>query len=218
MDAEQAVQQQKQECIFCHIIAGRTAAKKVYEDDKFVAILDINPANPGHMLVIPKEHYAVMPQIPDEELSQLSFVTKALSNACIKSLGARGTTIFAANGIAAGQRASHFMMHIIPRMPNDGVKMILPEHQIPSQQMDQIKVKISKVLAEIFGTKVPQKFSGISEKEKELEETRQEENLEKPEPPKSAANKSRPAEPRNSKTPALDEIAEFLAKNKLEMK
>lgn len=202
MDAEQAMQQQKQECIFCHIIAGRTAAKKVYEDDKFVAILDINPANPGHMLVIPKEHYSVMPQIPEEELSQLSFVIKSLSNACIKALGARGTTIFAANGIAAGQRASHFMMHIIPRMPNDGVKMILPEHQIPSHQMGQIKVKISKVLAEIFGTKVSQQFS-------EAEKPAWEENLEKPEPPKSTANKPQPSD---SQAPALDEIADFLAK------
>ena len=207
MDTEQAAQQQKQECIFCHIVAGRTSAKKVFEDDKFVAILDINPANPGHMLVIPKEHYSVMPQIPDEELSQLSFVIKSLSNACIKALGARGTTIFAANGIAAGQRASHFMMHIIPRMPNDGVKMILPEHQMPRQQMDQIKVKISKVLAEIFGTKVPQQFSEFSE----TEQPAWEENLEKPEPPKAAANKSKPSD---SQTPGLDDIADFLAKKR----
>jgi len=201
MDAEQAMQQQKQECIFCHIIAGRTSAKKVYEDDKFVAILDINPANPGHMLVIPKEHYTVMPQIPDEELNQLSFVIKSLSNACIKSLGARGTTIFAANGIAAGQRASHFMMHIIPRMPNDGVKMILPEHQIPSHQMSQIKVKISKVLAEIFGAKAP----ALAEEAEATAEF----DLEKPEAPRASANKTMP------KTPALDEIADFLAKKKV---
>ncbi len=207
MDAEQAMQQQKQECIFCHIIAGRTAAKKVYEDDRFVAILDINPANPGHMLVIPKEHYQVMPQIPDEELSQLSFVIKSLSNACIKALGARGTTIFAANGIAAGQRASHFMMHIIPRMPNDGVKMILPEHQIPSHQMDQIKVKLSKVLVEIFGTKAPAKFDNAPE-EAETEATAKF-DLEKPEAPRVSANKFLPD---GSKTPALDEIADFLAK------
>lgn len=211
MDPEQAMQQQKQECIFCHIIAGRTTAKKVYEDDKFVAILDINPANPGHMLVLSKEHYQVMPQIPDEELSQLSFVVKSLSNACIKALGARGTTIFGANGVAAGQRASHFMMHIIPRMPNDGVGMILPEHQIQSQQMQQLKVKISKVLADIFGTKAPANLNEASDQAEAAAEAEAtaEFDLEKPEAPKSTANKFQPA---GSKTPALDEIADFLAK------
>lgn len=196
MDTEQAIQQQKQECIFCHIIAGNVAARKVYEDERFVAILDINPANPGHVIVLPKEHYSVMPQIPDDELSHLSFVVKSLSNACLKALGARGTTIFAANGIAAGQRASHFMVHIIPRMPNDGVGMILPEHEIPSHQLDQIKVKVSKVLAEVFGTKPPAGFEEAGETEG-LE-------LEKPEAPKSSAARAA--------TPALDEIADFLAK------
>jgi len=202
MDPEQAMQQQKQECIFCHIIAGDVAARKIYEDETFVAVLDINPANPGHILVLTKEHYSVMPQIPDEELAHLSFVIKSLSNACLKSLGARGTTIFEANGVAAGQRASHFMVHIIPRQPNDNVGMILPEHQLP---FNQIKFKISKVIAEVFGTKVPSQVESESKTE-----------LEKPEAPKhSAAQETKQAAKSSSGTPALDEIAEFLAKNKL---
>lgn len=209
MDPEQAMQQQKQECIFCHIIAGDVASRKIYEDEKFVALLDINPANPGHILVLTKEHYSVMPQIPDEELAHLSFVIKSLSNACLKSLGARGTTIFEANGVAAGQRASHFMVHIIPRQPNDNVGMILPEHQLPEHQFNQIKFKISKVIAEVFGTKVPSEVESESKAE-----------LEKPEAPKHSAAQSAKQETKSSQgTPALDEIAEFLAKNKLgEMK
>lgn len=86
--------------------------------------------------------------------------------------------------------------------------MILPERQIPSQQMSQLKVKISKVLAEIFGTKAP---SGVEENF-EAPEATADFDLEMPEPPKATANKS---QSNDSKTPALDEIADFLAKKKV---
>ena len=114
MSPEELKEFQKKQCIFCQIIAGKVQSRKVYEDDKVIALLDINPANPGHILLLTKEHYSIMPQIPDDEIAHVFMAAKSLSNAMLKSIDAQGTNIIVANGIAAGQRAQHFMAHIIP--------------------------------------------------------------------------------------------------------
>ncbi|MEM4369238.1 MAG: hypothetical protein QXU88_02870, partial [Candidatus Woesearchaeota archaeon] len=65
--------------------------------------------------------------------------------------GARGTTIFAANGIAAGQRASHFMIHIIPRHPNDNVKIMLPEEELAKEELENCTQKLKAIFSQISG-------------------------------------------------------------------
>jgi len=119
MSPEELKDFQKKNCIFCHIISGKVQSKKIYEDERSLAVLDINPANPGHMLLLPKEHYTIMPQIPETDIGHLFMVVKGLSKACLKALKAEGTTIFVANGVAAGQKSPHFMIHIIPRKETD---------------------------------------------------------------------------------------------------
>ena len=96
----------QQNCIFCHIIAGRVPSKEVYSDSKVKAILDINPANPGHVLILPKEHYMILPQVPEELIGYMGMVSKAISKACIRALKVQGTNVFVANGAAAGQKAA----------------------------------------------------------------------------------------------------------------
>ncbi len=144
MSEEVSPEQVTQQCLFCNIIAGNIAAKKVYEDEKTIAILDINPASPGHVLVLSKEHYAIMPQMPDDLIGYLGQVAKSLSLVMLKSLKSEGTTFFIANGPAAGQRAQHFMLHIIPRNPNDGVGVIIPEGKLLNEQQH---AKILEALA-----------------------------------------------------------------------
>ena len=121
MSPEELRKFQKEQCIFCHIIKGEVQSRKIYEDDNCLAILDINPANPGHILLLPKEHNAIMPQIQDDILIYLAKITKDLSAICLKAFKAEGTNIFIANGLAAGQKAQHFMIHIIPRKTNDNL-------------------------------------------------------------------------------------------------
>ena len=118
---EQVAEMQKQNCLFCQIISGQVSSSKVYEDEQAIAILDINPANPGHLLVLPKEHHTIMPQMPESIVSHLFKLTKHLSQVLLKTLKAEGTNIYVANGVAAGQQAPHFMIHIIPRKANDGL-------------------------------------------------------------------------------------------------
>ena len=154
MSPEQIAELQKQNCIFCHIVAGRASAKKIYEDDRCIAILDINPANPGHVLLLPREHYAVMPQIPEDIIGHLFMVAKGISHACLRSFRAEGTNIFVANGVAAGQRAQHFMVHIIPRKENDGLDMFkLPHTQAGKEQIAQLFRVIKPFVSKALGVK-----------------------------------------------------------------
>lgn len=146
MSPEELKEFQKKQCIFCQIVAGKIQAKKVYEDEHTIAILDINPANPGHTLLLTKEHYSIMPQIPDEEIAHVFMVAKSLSNSMLRSIDSQGTNIIVANGIAAGQRAQHFMAHIIPRKENDGINFVLPQKTIEQGEIEQIGSKITAAL------------------------------------------------------------------------
>ena len=119
--------------------------------------MDINPASIGHLLLLPKEHYTIMPQMPEDELSHIFMVAKSLSNAILKSLAARGTNIIVANGPAAGQKAQHFMMHIIPRKDEDGIQFNLPQRKIPEKELKMIREKLSAKMAELLGAKKAKK-------------------------------------------------------------
>jgi len=121
MSPEQIAELQKQNCIFCKIIKGEIPSKKVYEDEKCVGILDINPASEGHVLILPKEHFQILPQIPEDLINHLFVVSKEISHSVLQAFGAKGTNIFVANGAVAGQRAPHFMVHVFQRTEGDGI-------------------------------------------------------------------------------------------------
>jgi histidine triad (HIT) family protein len=123
-EQQKAIEQQKEQCIFCQIIAGKMETKKVYEDKLLIGILDINPASKGHVLLMPKEHYPIMPLIPEETFRQLVDKTKDIDRCVKDAMLCKETTIFIANGAAAGQQSSHFMLHIIPREKGDGLDML----------------------------------------------------------------------------------------------
>ena len=147
MSPEELKEFQKKQCIFCQIIGGKVQSKKVYDDETVIAVLDVNPANPGHILIMPKEHYSIMPQIPEEGL--YLFRTHLLSNTSLRALEVQGSNIIVANGVVAGQRAQHFMVHLIPRKENDNLNFQVPQKTISEQELQ----KIRKTLADSLGTK-----------------------------------------------------------------
>lgn len=114
-------QNPQENCIFCKIVEGEIPSKKVLEDDDFLAILDINPALPGHTLILPKNHYFVTQQMPADEGGKLGVMIKKVSQKLLKSLDVTGTSVYIANGGAAGQKVPHAMAHVIPRKKDDGV-------------------------------------------------------------------------------------------------
>lgn len=156
---------QKQQCIFCHIVQGKIPAKKVYEDEHCIAILDINPAYPGHILLLPKEHYPLLPTLPDQMVTHLINTAKRLSHVLLKTMQVNGTTIMIQNGSAAGQRAQHLMIHIIPRKDNDGVTITLPKKRIPLEKRKEI-LEFLKT-----GKKPDELIEKVSVKAKEAEKT-----------------------------------------------
>lgn len=130
---EEMLAEQKKNCIFCQIIKGDVPSKKVYEDDLMIAILDINPAKKGHLLIMTKEHYPIMPLIPPETFKHMFFTASELTKAVTKGALAEYTTTFIANGGVAGQQSPHFLFHIIPRDHNDN----LTKFNIPQNNKDQ---------------------------------------------------------------------------------
>lgn len=172
MSPEELKEFQKQQCIFCQIIAGKVPSKKVYEDDQCLAVMDINPAAPGHLLLMPKEHYAIMPQIPDEVIGHLFAVTKHLSQSMLRKLRVEGTSVFVANGMAAGQRSQHFMVHIIPRKEEDGL-LDVPEHLVELGLRESLAVKIENRMNQLMGIKKIRQKTLAEEKETEKKAERQ---------------------------------------------
>lgn len=151
MTPEEMREFQKKQCIFCHIIEGKIPSKKVYEDDKIIAILDINPATPGHVLVMPKEHYMIMPQMAEEDIKHIYITAKVISQAQLRGLSVEGTNVFIANGYVAGQKAQHFMLHVIPRLQNDGLNFNLKESTMPRETLEKYRMALGKRLSDLMG-------------------------------------------------------------------
>ena len=109
-------------CIFCKIVQKKAPASIVYEDKKVMAFMSIQPINVGHTLVIPKNHYENIYEIPEEEIAQLYKGVKKITKAVQTSLNAEGIRIIQNNGKAAGQVIFHMHVHIIPMYHNSSWK------------------------------------------------------------------------------------------------
>ena len=140
-----------QQCIFCQIIEGKVASKKVYEDDVCTAILDINPANPGHVILLPKKHHAILPLVPDQDTAHLAVIAKRISKVLLSVLKANGTNVFVANGSVAGQRAPHVIIHIIPRKDKDGITVFdLPRNELNEEDSENLRVLVEAKMKELI--------------------------------------------------------------------
>jgi histidine triad (HIT) family protein len=112
-------------CPFCRIAAGKAAASIIYEDATLLAFMDLNPASIGHTLLVPREHWENLYEVPENVLSDLFSVVKRVSAAVKKTVGAEGISILQLNGRAAGQMVMHFHVHVIPRFREDAISKAL---------------------------------------------------------------------------------------------
>ena len=110
-------------CIFCKIAAGEIPSATLYEDADFRVIMDISPASKGHALILPKEHYANLYELPDELAAKVLVLAKNMITKLKDIVGCDGYNVLQNNGIAAGQTVFHFHMHLIPRYENDDVNI-----------------------------------------------------------------------------------------------
>jgi histidine triad (HIT) family protein len=128
-------------CIFCQIIAGKIPSYKIYEDDKTIAFLDIKPVNPGHVLVIPKNHVSNLEKINEDDLKALILVVKKIGQLLQDKLNCPAYNVILNNGEIAGQEISHLHFHLIPRFKGDGLKHF-PHKEYTLGEVDEIVKKL----------------------------------------------------------------------------
>lgn len=111
------------DCIFCSIVAGDGPAEILDSDEHTVAFMDINPATPGHALVIPRRHSKDLMEIADEDHRHVSSAAQRLARRISETLGADGMNLLNACGVVAWQTVFHFHVHVIPRYEDDPLKL-----------------------------------------------------------------------------------------------
>ena len=125
-------------CIFCKIANGEIPSRTLYEDEKFRVIMDLGPATKGHSLILPKDHYANLYEIPEDLAADAAKLAKKLAIRMTEKLGADGFNIVQNNNEAAGQTVPHYHVHLIPRYQNDGQHILWKPGQMPAEEMDEI--------------------------------------------------------------------------------
>ena len=202
MTPQEVLELQKKNCIFCKIINKEIPSHEIYSDEKVVVILDINPGSEGHCLILPKDHYQILPQIPEPLIGHLFSVAKKTSRSLLKALGVKGTSVFVANGAVAGQKAPHFMLHVIPRKQGDMLFQI-PKNSADETELESVKTKLSSYLE---GKSLTDEVPQIEHKEEETkEEINEEDKTEKKEDIKEE-NKKEEITEELKKEPSKDNV------------
>jgi histidine triad (HIT) family protein len=109
--------------IFSKIIAGEIPCHRVYDDDKVLAFLDINPLSRGHVLVIPKEPAETLDKLSDDSAAAIGRVLPRLARAVMAATGARHYNVLQNNGAPAHQAVFHVHFHIIPKYDDSGLEI-----------------------------------------------------------------------------------------------
>ena len=130
------------DCIFCEIANGEIPSKTIYEDENFRVILDLGPATKGHALILPKEHYANLFELPEETAAAAMKVAKKLSAQMVENLGADGLNLVQNNGEVAGQTVKHFHLHLIPRYKDDGQNILWKPGEVSQDELEMIRKQI----------------------------------------------------------------------------
>jgi len=135
------------DCLFCQIIAGEVNSYKVYEDEFSLAILDIFPISPGHVLVMPKKHCRTLDKMDETEAVNV-FRTVVKINKVLAGLTPNnaGFNILQNNGKGAGQEIEHVHFHVIPRFKDDHVRFKFPKCNLPEAQMKFVQEKMLDAL------------------------------------------------------------------------
>ena len=134
----------REDCIFCKIAAGDIPSATIYEDADFRVILDIEPASKGHALILPKDHYANLYELPEELASKALVVAKKVIAKMTDIVGCDGYNVLQNNGEAAGQTVFHFHMHLIPRYKEDDVTITWKHGELKDEWKKDVVAKMNE--------------------------------------------------------------------------
>ena len=138
------------DCIFCKILAGELEVSLIYRDETCAAFMDIQPINPGHLLVIPIRHAAYLSELKEEEGAHIFSVAQRLA-AALRSSGVKceGVNLFLADGEAAMQEVFHVHLHVIPRYGGDGFGLKFPRTYFQRPERKELNDVAEKIKREL---------------------------------------------------------------------
>ena len=137
---------QNPNCVFCRIIGGDEMVSVIHEDEEIIAFLDIQPLHPGHVLVVPKEHYKNLFYVPEELATRTFAVAKRILPGLRKATHCRAVNIFSPNGADGGQDVFHFHVHLIPVPAEAPFPLQLPDPNAPVPSRSQLDVMAAHVM------------------------------------------------------------------------
>lgn len=131
-------------CIFCKIANGEIPSATLYEDEEFRVILDLGPATKGHALILPKEHYANLYEIPEETAGKSIILAKKMLTRMKKALNCDGFNVLQNNEEPAGQTVFHYHMHLIPRYEGDNAFPMWNAGELTDEVRDEVLKKVKE--------------------------------------------------------------------------
>ena len=134
-------------CKYCESIQKTDGV--IYEEDGAAIILHKSPAMPGHLLVMPKEHFTIIEQTPDSIVRKLAALSNKASTALLKVLGAAGTNVIIENGTGAEQQVPHIAFNVIPRIEGDGLNFQWQPKKMSDEQMSLIELQLKELTKNI---------------------------------------------------------------------
>jgi len=138
-----------QECSFCRIVGGDLPSSKVFEDEDCIAIMDLQPINPGHVLVIPKSHVTLLKDLDDGLAQKLILLGKRVG-AAIRRTDIRHEALcyLIADGDEAGQEIPHVHLHVFPRFGGDGFRFLYPLGYMQTTEREELDRLAQKIKAQ----------------------------------------------------------------------
>jgi histidine triad (HIT) family protein len=134
------------ECVFCDIVAGEAPAYRLYEDDRTLAFLDIEPAAPGHALVVPKAHHETLTEMPPDLVADTFRSVRHVAAAVEEAFDPDGLNLFQANGEAAGQEVFHAHVHVLARNDEDALGFNWPREELSEDRGEEVADAIPSAL------------------------------------------------------------------------
>lgn len=134
------------DCVFCKIVAGEIPSFTLYEDDRVLSFMDINPFNEGHCLVVSRNHARDLLETEDADLAACLIAAKRVARAVGKVVKPDGVNLLQANGSGAGQTVFHFHMHVFPRRHGDGAMLNWAQKPGDMRRIGELAERIRKAL------------------------------------------------------------------------
>lgn len=132
-------------CVFCRIMGGEEMVSLVYEDDRAIAFLDIQPMSAGHTLIVTKQHYETLFDLPEALAEHCIALARRIAPGLMQAMGAATVNLFCANGVEGGQDVPHFHLHLIPVRAGEPFALQLPLPDAPVPRREDLDVMAARI-------------------------------------------------------------------------